>query len=108
MTTLSNTKYDFFGTRTIAREVAKERNTSVKDFGKDAPKGERWGVLAIEIQETETEQREILTLHKSTSAKPSIARLAKTLYLNTNKRVIPVHYKHRKLTVNERLALAMM
>lgn len=40
----------FFATRTIARNFASENGGKVKDFGKDAPNGERWAVLADSLE----------------------------------------------------------
>ena len=39
----------FFATRTLARNAAAELNGKVKDHGKAAPAGERWGVV-VEVQ----------------------------------------------------------
>lgn len=35
----------YFATRTLARNAKDELNGQFKDFGPDAPKGERWAVL---------------------------------------------------------------
>lgn len=35
----------YFATRTLARNAKDELNGQFKDFGTDAPKGERWAVL---------------------------------------------------------------
>lgn len=43
-------KTSFFATRTIARNFASEHGGKVKDFGKDAPAGERWAVLAEAVE----------------------------------------------------------
>lgn len=38
----------YFATRTLARNAKDELNGQFKDFGTDAPKGERWAVLVEE------------------------------------------------------------
>lgn len=43
-------KTSFFATRTIARNFASENGGKVKDFGKDAPTGERWAVLSEAVE----------------------------------------------------------
>ncbi|SOK58823.1 hypothetical protein [Yersinia phage fHe-Yen9-03] len=42
-------KTEFFATRTLARNAVEALNGKFKDFGKDAPTGERWAVLVDEV-----------------------------------------------------------
>lgn len=51
------TQTHFFGTRTLARNFLNEstaESAKLKDFGKDAPTGERWAVL-VEVAERPAE-----------------------------------------------------
>ncbi|SOK58290.1 hypothetical protein [Yersinia phage fHe-Yen9-04] len=49
-------KTEFFATRTLARNAVEALNGKFKDFGKDAPTGERWGVLVDEVLPVQKEQ----------------------------------------------------
>lgn len=51
----------FFATRTLARNAADSLKGKVKDFGTDAPKGERWAVLveAVNVPMAEVEANDI-------------------------------------------------
>lgn len=51
----------FFSTRTLARNAVESLNGKFKDFGTDAPKGERWAVLveAVDVPMVEVEPHEI-------------------------------------------------
>lgn len=49
----------YFATRTLARNAVEELNGKFKDFGTDAPKGERWAVLVEEtVQNDQTSVQE--------------------------------------------------
>lgn len=48
------TQTHFFATRTLARANVEVLNGKIKDFGKDAPTGERWAVL-VEVPEQNSE-----------------------------------------------------
>lgn len=55
----------YFATRTLARANVEVLNGKLKDFGKDAPTGERWAVL-VEVPEVqETVQHSEIELHQS-------------------------------------------
>lgn len=58
----------FFATRTIARNFASENGGKVKDFGKDAPNGERWAVLADSLEVATT-----VAQHTESIATPAAA-----------------------------------
>lgn len=46
----------YFATRTLARNAKDELNGQFKDFGTDAPKGERWAVLVDERPQINVEK----------------------------------------------------
>lgn len=55
----------YFATRTLARANVEVLNGKLKDFGKDAPTGERWAVL-VEVPEVqETVQHSEIEMHQS-------------------------------------------
>ena len=47
----------YFATRTLARNAKDELNGQFKDFGTDAPKGERWAVL-VEVEQVQSQSIE--------------------------------------------------
>ncbi|AQW88550.1 hypothetical protein pEaSNUABM50_00024 [Erwinia phage pEa_SNUABM_50] len=95
----------YCGTRTLAREAAKELNGKFKDMGKDAPYGERWVVL-IEVPDV---QEEVHTQFVDTLPEDAVRVLnqptgfkgEQTLKTSNNK---PVRVLWRRSKVTMRLA----
>lgn len=92
----------FFASRTLARAASVEMAGKVKDFGTDAPKGERWGVVceaedvpAVEVQ-PEVDLSTQLALLKASVQKTAetkvISRRRCEVYhvLNLKNRKVPV------------------
>ena len=79
----------FFATRTAARNAVEALNGKVKDFGTDAPKGERWGVIHEVLETAMEEQSQVQEKVSDDEIKAEIALLARSvLNHNSTMRVI--------------------
>lgn len=103
----------YFGTRTLARAAVSELNGTFKDFGTDAPKGERWAVLCEvpnEVQHdmsneiallqalVEKEQpRVVLSVNRTVKGGNVLNRFPRSNVKNLKGKTIPVYSKRNNL-----------
>lgn len=72
----------YFETRTLARNNVAVLNGKFKDFGTDAPKGQRWAVL-VEAQEAQPvpEVKEEIKIEQATTDNSSVSTSIKDLHV---------------------------